>query len=165
MVPTCPKHVKCFVSKKNLFDKKWLKTQYQQCHPIKMKEALLPAGILPPADWDQPKPSWFDFSRCTWMAIDELVNNWSNHRHCTWCATTWSYTQWRNYRPPEAWSVMYPWPNNDKISEADSWSGQCGMESKWQSNWIVQQASQVLRTVESMASISVSTQLSTGSII
>jgi len=40
-----------------------------------------------------------------------------------------------------------------------------GVESIWQTIWIVQQASQVLRTMESMASCSVSKQLSTGSII
>ena len=40
-----------------------------------------------------------------------------------------------------------------------------GGESIWQSNWMVQQASQVLRTMESMASISVRSRLSTGSII
>jgi len=37
-----------------------------------MNEGLLPDGILSPAGWDRPEPSWFYFSRCTWMAIDEL---------------------------------------------------------------------------------------------
>jgi hypothetical protein len=40
-----------------------------------------------------------------------------------------------------------------------------GGESIWHSNWIVQQASQVLRTMESKAFFSVSTRLSTSSII
>ena len=40
-----------------------------------------------------------------------------------------------------------------------------GGDSIWQSNWIVQQASQVLRTMESMASISVHTRLSAGSVV
>jgi len=37
-----------------------------------MNEGLLPDGIVPPVGWDRPEPSWFDFSRCTSMAIDEL---------------------------------------------------------------------------------------------
>jgi len=37
-----------------------------------MNDGLLPDGILPPAGWDRPEPSWFDFSQCTSMAIDEL---------------------------------------------------------------------------------------------
>jgi len=40
-----------------------------------------------------------------------------------------------------------------------------GGESIWRSNWIVQQASEVLRTMEFMASIAVSIQLSTSSSI
>jgi len=37
-----------------------------------MNEGLVTDGILPPAGWDRPEPSWFSFSQCTWMAIDEL---------------------------------------------------------------------------------------------
>jgi len=37
-----------------------------------MYDELLRNGILPPADLDRPEPSWFDFSQCTLMAIDEL---------------------------------------------------------------------------------------------
>jgi len=40
-----------------------------------MNEGLLPNGILPPASWDHPEPSWLDYIRCTWMAIDELPIN------------------------------------------------------------------------------------------
>jgi len=40
-----------------------------------MNKGLLPNGILPPAGWDHPEPSWFDYSRCTWMAIDKLSIN------------------------------------------------------------------------------------------
>jgi len=40
-----------------------------------MNEGLLPNGILPPAGWDHPEPSWFDYSRCTWMAINKLPMN------------------------------------------------------------------------------------------
>jgi hypothetical protein len=36
-----------------------------------MHEGLLPDGIIPHEGWDRPEPSWFDFSRCTLMAIDE----------------------------------------------------------------------------------------------
>jgi len=28
-------------------------------------EEPLADGILPPAGWDRPKPSWFDFGQCT----------------------------------------------------------------------------------------------------
>jgi len=41
-----------------------------------MNEGLLPNGILPPAGWDHPEPSWFDYSRSTWMAIDKLSINY-----------------------------------------------------------------------------------------
>ena len=74
IVNTCRKHVKCCICKKKLFHKDRLEAHYRQYHPISMNEGLLPDGILPPAGWDRPEPSWFDFSRCTWMAIDELVN-------------------------------------------------------------------------------------------
>ena len=49
-----------------------LEAQYQQYHPISINEWLLPNGILPPASWDHPEPSWFDSSRYTWMAINKL---------------------------------------------------------------------------------------------
>ena len=60
---------------------------------------------------------------------------------------------------------MYPWSNKDEGSWADSWSGKCGGESIWQCNWIVQQASKVLRTMGSMASFSLCTRCSIGWII
>jgi len=42
-----------------------------------MNEGLLPNEILPPAGWDHHEPSWFGYSRCTWMAIDKLpINDW-----------------------------------------------------------------------------------------
>jgi len=72
MVNTCRKHVKCFICKRKLCDKNWLVAHYQQYDSILMNEGLLPDGILPPAGWDWPEPSWFNFSQCTWMAIDEL---------------------------------------------------------------------------------------------
>jgi len=40
-----------------------------------MKDGLLPKGIQPPAGFPYPEPSWFDFSRCTWMVIDKLSIN------------------------------------------------------------------------------------------
>jgi len=40
-----------------------------------MNESLLPNGILPPASWDYPEPSRFDYSRCSWMAIIKLSIN------------------------------------------------------------------------------------------
>jgi hypothetical protein len=42
-----------------------------------MNQGLLLDGILPPTGWDRSEPSWFDFSRCTWIAIDEL--SWLIH--------------------------------------------------------------------------------------
>jgi len=54
------------------FDKYRLEAHYQQYHPISMNEGLIPDGILPPAGWDHPEPLRFDYSRCTWIAIDKL---------------------------------------------------------------------------------------------
>jgi len=71
MVNTCRKHVKCFIWKRKLFDENRLEAHYQHYHPISMNEGLWPDGIAPPAGWDRPEPSWFDISRCTWIAIDE----------------------------------------------------------------------------------------------
>jgi len=72
MVNTRQKHVKCFICKRKLFNENRLEADYHQYQPISMNEVLLPDGILPPAGWDRPELSWFDFGRCTWMAIDEL---------------------------------------------------------------------------------------------
>jgi hypothetical protein len=58
-----------------LFNDKWPEANYQQYYPISLNEGLLPNGILPPASWGDPVPSWFDFSRCTWIAINELSIN------------------------------------------------------------------------------------------
>jgi len=75
MVNTRWKHVKCFICKMKLCNMNRLEAHYQQYHPISMNEGLLPNGILPPAGWDHPEPSWFDYSRCTWMVIDKLPIN------------------------------------------------------------------------------------------
>ena len=40
-----------------------------------MNEGLIPNGILPPAGWDHPEPSWFDWSRYTGMAVDKQSIN------------------------------------------------------------------------------------------
>jgi len=69
------KHVKCFICEKKLCNENWLEAHYQQYHRISMNEGLLPNAILPPAGWDYPEPSWFDYSRCTRMAIDKLSIN------------------------------------------------------------------------------------------
>jgi len=74
MVNTCRKHVKCIACKKFSFHKNRLEAYYQHYHPIPMNEGLLADGIVPPAEGDWPKPSWFDLSWCTWMVINELVN-------------------------------------------------------------------------------------------
>jgi len=52
-----------------------MEAHHQQYCPISMNEVQLPKGILPPAGWDQPEPSWFDFTWCTCMAIDKLSIN------------------------------------------------------------------------------------------
>jgi len=76
MVNTRRKHVKFFICKKKLCNEKWLQVHDQQYHPILMNEGLLPNQILPPAGFPHPEPLWFDYSRCTWMAIDKLsINN------------------------------------------------------------------------------------------
>jgi len=65
MVNTRQKHVECFICEKKLCNENRLEAHYEQYHPILMNEELLPNGILPPAGWDHPEPSWFDYSRCT----------------------------------------------------------------------------------------------------
>jgi hypothetical protein len=37
-----------------------------------MNDRRLPDGIVSPAGWNRPEPSWFDSSRCTCIAIDKL---------------------------------------------------------------------------------------------
>jgi len=61
--------------------------------------------------------------------------------------------------------IYTPDPPKTKAQRQRVGAENAGIESIWQSNWIVQQASQVLSTMESMASIPVSTPLSIGSII
>jgi len=75
MVNTRWNHVKCFICKEKLCNENRLKVHYPQYHPISMDEALLPNEILPPAGTDHPEPSWFDYSSCTWVAIDMLSIN------------------------------------------------------------------------------------------
>jgi hypothetical protein len=75
MVNTHRKPAKCFICKKILCNENRLEVHYQQYHAIPMNEGLLPNGILPPAGWDHPQPSWFDYSWCTSMAIDKLSIN------------------------------------------------------------------------------------------
>jgi len=40
-----------------------------------MNEGLLPNGIIPPAGFPHPEPSWFDYSRWTWIAMNKLSIN------------------------------------------------------------------------------------------
>jgi len=40
-----------------------------------MSEGILPNWILPPAGFPYPEPSWFEYSWCTWMAIEKLTIN------------------------------------------------------------------------------------------
>ena len=75
VVNTRRRLVKCCNCKKKLFMENWLEGHNKQYHSISMNEELLPNGILPPADWDHRGPLWFDYSRCTWMAIDKWSMN------------------------------------------------------------------------------------------
>jgi len=77
MVNTHRRHVTCNISKEIVFIENRPEARYQQYHPISMNEGLLPNGILPPAGWDHPEPSWFAYSRCTRIYIDML---WINDR-------------------------------------------------------------------------------------
>jgi len=40
-----------------------------------MNAELFPIGILPPAGFPHPEPFWFEYSKCTLMAIDKLSIN------------------------------------------------------------------------------------------
>ena len=75
MVNTRQKQVKCWTCKKKSSNENWLEAHYWQYHPLSMNEVLLPNRILPPAGWDHPEPSWFDYSWCTWLSIDKLSIN------------------------------------------------------------------------------------------
>jgi len=77
MLNTRRKHVQSFICRMQLCNENRLEAHYQQYHLTSMNEGLLPNGILPHAGWDRPEPSWFDYSRCTWMAINKLpINDW-----------------------------------------------------------------------------------------
>jgi hypothetical protein len=91
-----------------VFNKAWLQAHYQQYHQILLDKELLPDWILPPAWWDRPEPYWDDFSQCSWMAIDEIVNRWSTHRHVIWFTTIWRYSQQRHSSPQEVLYSMNP---------------------------------------------------------
>jgi len=72
MVNTRWIHIKCFICKKKLCNENRLEAHYQQYHPISMNDGLCPNGIPPPAGFPDAEPSWFDYTRSTWMAIDKL---------------------------------------------------------------------------------------------
>ena len=72
MVNIRRKNVECVICKKKLCNKNQLDTQDQHYHPLLMNEWPLPYQILPPAGFPHAEPSWFDYSRCTWMALDKL---------------------------------------------------------------------------------------------
>jgi len=76
MVNTHRKHIKCVICQKMLCNEKRLEAHQQSYDPISMNEVLFPNTILPPAGFPLPEPSWFDYSRCTWMAIDKLSINY-----------------------------------------------------------------------------------------
>lgn len=62
--------------KMTLLDENRLEDHYHHYHPISINEERLLDRILHPACWDCLEPSWFDYSRCTLMAITKLtVNN------------------------------------------------------------------------------------------
>jgi len=68
-------HGKYLIWTNKLFNKNRLEPHYQQYHQISKDEGLLPNGILSPASWVHPEASWFNCSRCTWMAITMLPIN------------------------------------------------------------------------------------------
>jgi len=166
MVNTCRKHVKCFICKRKLFHQNWLEAYNQQCHPISMNEGILPDGILPPAGWDRPEPSWFNFSRYTWIVIDEL-SQWIHLpiKNVPGAPQPEDTPDKEIIDPLKPDLTCTPDPTMTRAQRQVVGVKNMGRESIWQSNWIVQQASQVLTTMESMTSISVSTRQSTGSII
>jgi hypothetical protein len=70
-----------------------------------------------------------------------------------------------NNEPIDPWPpdlTCTPDPTNTKALRQVVGVENAGGESIWQNNWMVQQASKVLRTMESMASISVRTRPSAG---
>ena len=101
------KQVKCFIYKISCFNKNWLDTHYIQCNPISLDETPLAEWILWPAAWNQPELSWFNFSSCTSMAINELLNKWCTQTQCAWCTTTGRCSWWRCHTPPDTCAVMY----------------------------------------------------------
>jgi hypothetical protein len=72
MVSKHRNHVKCLMSKRILFDENRWKPHYPKYHPISKKEWLLSDGISRRVGWDRHEPIWFEFSLCSWKAIDEL---------------------------------------------------------------------------------------------
>jgi len=143
-----------------------LEAQYQQYHPISINEWLLPNGILPPASWDHPEPSWFDSSRYTWMAINKLPIDDRLIDNVPGAPPPEDSPNKEPIDPQQPDLTCTPDPTKTKAHrQVVGLENAGGGGSIWQSNWIVQQASQVLQTMESMASISVHSQLSAGSVV
>ena len=165
MVNTRRKHVECFICKKKLCNEKWLDARCQQYHVISMHEGLLPNRILPPAGWDHPEPSWFDYSRCNWMAIDKLSINDLLRDNIQGEPPPEDMPNEEPIDPQQSDLTWTPDPTKTKAHWQIVGVENAGGESVWQSYWIVQRALQVLGTMESMASFSVSTRLSAGSVV
>jgi len=165
MVHTRRKHVKCFIWKMKLCNENRLEAHYQQYHSISMNEGLLPNGILPPAGWDHPEPSWFDYCRCTWMAIDKLSINDLLLDNVLGAPPPEDTSNKEPIDPQQPDLTCTPDPTKTKTHRQVVGVEYGGGESVWQSNWIVQQASKVLGTMESMASISGRRWLSADSVV
>jgi len=126
---------------------------------------MLPNGAWPSADWHWATHYWFQFRRWIWRAINKLLNDTSACTQCHSCTTPCRYSRWRNCSLAEFCSAIYTSSNCDKGSQGGSCGGQCGGVSLWRSNRTIQYLSQVVRTMESMASILFHIELWTGSIV
>jgi len=129
-----------------------------------MNKGLLPNGILPPAGFPHPEQWWFDYSRCTWIAIDKLWINDLLIDNVPGAPPPEDTPNEEPIDPQQPDLTCTPDPTKTKAHRQVVGVKMLG-ESVWQSNWIVQQASKVLKTMESMASISVRTRLSASSIV
>ena len=74
LVNTNFKHVQGIIWTEILLDEISLKVDYRPNEPLSVHDELLRDGISPPAGWDQPGPSWYNFCQFICMAINELLN-------------------------------------------------------------------------------------------
>jgi len=165
MVNTLRKHVQWVFCKEKLFNENRLEVHWKQDHSISRNKGLLPNGILLPASFPHPEPSWFNFSRCTQMAIDKLSINDQLIGNVPGSPPPGDTPNKDLIYPQETYRTCTPDWTKTKARRQVVWVENVWVESVWECNWIVQQASKVLRTMESIASISVRTRHSADSIV